>query len=117
MPSKDTRISEHAIQRFCQRVINVPHNVARAALTEIADEGRARSTPRHWTRTGDRLPPDVTYVYHSKLPDVCLLIRGGVVVTVYSRRTCQEWRNAGSTQRRTSPIAAHQRSATNQRGR
>ena len=55
---------------------------------QIASLGRLRAVPRHWLR--DHVPPSpgLLFITWSQRPDVCLLIRGGVVVTLITRTIC-----------------------------
>lgn len=84
-------ISSHAIERFQERVANVEQEVARRAIAALAREGRSKTRPRHWMRGFAAATPGTQFFYHHKLPGVCLVVRGRVVVTVYSRAVCKRW--------------------------
>lgn len=91
------RISQHAIERFQQRVGPLPDRAARAAIRAIASTGHRRSRPRHWMREAATAGVDpggatATFVYNFRIPDLCLLLRGDTIVTVYSRADCRRWR-------------------------
>lgn len=77
-------ISDHAVQRYRERVERVPRKLAGRRLDVLACSATWTARPRSWTRVV--LHPKVIYGYSSVRPDVCLLVRGGVLVTVLSRR-------------------------------
>jgi hypothetical protein len=85
-------VSSHAIARYQERVRPAATRLeALAEIREIASRARVRSRPRWWTRVaGER--PGYRYLYCASKPDVCLVVRNGVVVTVFSRRVCAQWR-------------------------
>jgi hypothetical protein len=87
-------VSSHAIARYQQRVRPAASRLETLAeIREIASRARARSRPRWWTRVaGER--PGCRYLYCASRPEVCLVVRGGVVVTVFSRQVCAQWRAA-----------------------
>jgi hypothetical protein len=87
-------VSSHAIARYQQRVRPAATRLeALAEIREIASKARVRSRPRWWTRVaGER--PGCRYLYCASRPDVCLVVRNGVVVTVFSRQVCAQWRAA-----------------------
>lgn len=87
-------VSSHAIARYQQRVRPAATRLeALAEIREIAARARVRSRPRWWTRVaGER--PGCRYLYCASRPDVCLVVRNGVVVTVFSRQVCALWRAA-----------------------
>jgi hypothetical protein len=83
-------ISAHAIERYRQRVD--PTATTRQAVQSIRAllaSGNARSRPRKWTRVPVRA--GFRYLYSSNPADVCLVLKGGAVVTVFSRAACTEW--------------------------
>lgn len=82
-------ISTHAVERYVQRVDgNASRQEARLAVTQIASLGRLRPVPRHWLR--DHVPPSpgLLFVIWSERPDICLLVRENVVVTIITRAMC-----------------------------
>jgi hypothetical protein len=84
-------ISTHAIRRYRERVdpIAASASVVRA-IREIVISGRSRSRPRRWTTVKTR--PGCRYMYLAVRPDICVVVRGDVVVTVFSRQVCRAWR-------------------------
>jgi hypothetical protein len=87
-------VSSHAIARYQQRVRPAATRLeALAEIREITSRARVRSRPRRWTRVaGER--PGYRYLYWASRPDVCLVVKNGVVVTVFSRQACAQWRAA-----------------------
>lgn len=87
-------VSSHAIERYQQRVRPAATRLeALAEIREIVSRARVRSRPRWWTRVaGER--PGSRYLYCASRPDVCLVVRNGVIVTVFSRQVCALWRAA-----------------------
>jgi hypothetical protein len=82
-------VSTHVVDRYVQRVDGRASRIeARLAVAQIASLGRARPVPRHWLR--DHVPPSpgLLFVTWSERPEVCLLVRGGVVVTLITRAMC-----------------------------
>jgi hypothetical protein len=84
--------SRHAIQRFQERVAPVTSAEAARRIREAAAHARVRPTPRWWTPVSPSA--GLLFLYPASLPGVCLLVREGVVVTVYERSQCLEWENA-----------------------
>lgn len=105
-------ISNHAIQRFQERV--APSSSNRDALSQIRSilvSANRRSRPRWWTRVaGER--PGCRYLYSARRADVCLVVRDGVVVTVFSRSVCAAWR---ASQPATDRPVRHLRAAPDRR--
>jgi hypothetical protein len=88
-------ITAHAIARYRDRVDHAATSRdALRAIREILRRGRTRSRPRHWTRVDAR--PGCRYVYSADHPGICLVLRGGAVVTVFSRATCASWPPPGA---------------------
>src|SRR5688572_2057461 len=89
-------ISTHVAQRYQDRVdSSVSLTEARLAVLEVASRGKTRSVPRHWMR-GDVDPsPGLAFVVWSSKPDLCLLVRAGVAVTIIKRSMCTTgpWRH------------------------
>ncbi len=84
-------VSAHAIQRYQERVDpTVSRREALRDIREVVNEGKARPRPRHWTHVDAR--PGSRYVYWAGRPGVCVVMRDGAVVTVFSRQACSEWR-------------------------
>ena len=83
-------VTAHAIARYQQRVDpSVSHRRALCAIREILNGACSRSRPRHWTKVNAQ--PGCRYLYSAQHPDVCLVLRGDAVVTVFSRHTCATW--------------------------
>jgi hypothetical protein len=55
---------------------------------QIASLAKARPVPRHWMRGDVEPSPGLVFLIWSRQPDVCLLMRDGVVVTVITRAMC-----------------------------
>jgi hypothetical protein len=87
-------VSSHAIDRYQQRVRPAATRLeALAEIRAIASRAKARPRPRWWTRVaGDR--PGCRYLYCASRPDVCLVVKDGVVLTVFTRQVCARWRAA-----------------------
>jgi len=87
-------VSSHAITRYQQRVRPTATRLEAAAeIRGIASKARARPSPRWWTRVaGER--PGCRYLYCASRPEVCLVVKDGVVLTVFSRQVCAHWRAA-----------------------
>ena len=88
-------VSPHALFRYQQRVDpTADRRQAIRAILLIESKAKARSTPRKWTRNGTRVKPrpGSRYLYSADYPDICLVVRDGVVVTVFSKRVCAEWK-------------------------
>lgn len=88
----DARISAHAIERYQQRVASCSRRDAREALQGLLEKGRVTEKPRRWTRAAHGGQPGNRFLYCSDRPGICLVIRGGVVVTLFSRGACRMWR-------------------------
>jgi hypothetical protein len=83
-------ITAHAITRYQQRVDpTASRREALRAIREMLGHARRRSRPRHWTKVTTR--PGCRYLYSADHPDVCLVLRGGAVITVFSRAGCAAW--------------------------
>lgn len=102
------RPSHHSIQRYQQRVdpgASV-HSAARA-LADLAAHSTCRPRPRHWTPAAPS--PGTTFLYPHARPDLCLIVRGGVVVTVIDRLSAKRWasqdRVLAASEGRTAPVA------------
>ncbi len=77
-------LTTHAMQRYRERVEGVPRRLAVRRLRHLLATARSRSRPRGWTEVV--LHPGVVYGYSIDRPDVCLLVRREVLVTVLSRK-------------------------------
>jgi hypothetical protein len=101
-------VSSHAIDRYQQRVRPTATRLeAVAEIKAIASRARARPHPRWWTRVaGER--PGCRYLYCASRPEVCLVVKDGVVLTVFSRQVCAQWRAAADSgcPRRLRPVPA-----------
>jgi hypothetical protein len=101
-------VSSHAITRYQQRVRPAATRLeALAEIRAIASKARVRSRPRWWTRVaGER--PGCRYLYCASRPEVCLVVKDGVVLTVFSRQICAQWRAvlAGADERRLTVVPA-----------
>lgn len=88
-------VTPHAVQRYRERVEGVSRRLAVRRIQHLIAAAKWRTRPRAWTQVV--LHPDVIYGYSSDQPDVCLLVRRQVLVTVLSRRYLEQ---AESTFRR-----------------
>jgi hypothetical protein len=88
--SRQPRISRHAIDRYRQRVAAVAPAVAARRLAELAADSTRRPTPRRWTEVAPG--PGVLFLYPHADSDVCLVMKGNTIVTVFSRVVCLAWR-------------------------
>jgi len=90
-------ISNHAVHRFQERVApSISNREAVSQMRSILTTANSRSRPRWWTRVaGER--PGCRYLYSASRADVCLVVREGVVVTVFSRSVCAAWRASQPT--------------------
>ncbi len=84
------RISNHAIERYIQRVEPVSAAVAARRLATLAARATRRPTPRHWMNTVSAT--GALFLYPTEDSDVCLILKGDTIVTVYSRVICLRWR-------------------------
>lgn len=84
------RISQHAIDRYRQRVELVDAATASGRLAEMAAASTRRPTPRRWTVVAPA--PRALFLYPHHRSDVCLLMKDETIVTVFSRVICLEWR-------------------------
>ncbi|MGH2702241.1 MAG: hypothetical protein ACRDJ2_10770 [Actinomycetota bacterium] len=90
--SSTYRITQHAIERYQGRVdATVSRAEARELLADLASRSKVRPTPRHWMRHTVRRPGS-RYLYCADRHDICLVVAGDSVVTVYSRWVCRRWR-------------------------
>ena len=84
-----TAVTHHAVARWTERVDRqASTNEARFAISQFLCTGQRRPTPRHWM-ANTKPQPSVVFVYCSKRPRVCLVIKNGVVVTVITRELTQ----------------------------
>src|SRR5579859_515683 len=84
------RISQHAIDRYRQRVELVDAATAADRLADMAAASNRRPTPRQWTEVAPA--PGVLFLYPHDSSDVCLVMKGNTIVTVFSRVMCMRWR-------------------------
>lgn len=89
-PTQQFRISRHAVERYRQRVADVPPAEAARRLADLAVDSTRRPTPRRWTAVAPA--PGVLFLYPHADSDVCLVVKGDTVVTVFSRVVCIGWR-------------------------
>jgi hypothetical protein len=83
------RISEHAIQRYQERVdASSSVAVAVGAMRQILTTGTARPRPRNWTTS--RAEPAMRWIYAAERPDICLVVRNSTVVTVLTVELCAQ---------------------------
>ena len=78
-------ISDHAVQRYRERVERVPRWLALRRLRAYGGSAAWARRPPAWTHL-QVLHGATIYGSPPARPDVCLLARDGVVVTVLSRR-------------------------------
>lgn len=84
------RLSNHSIQRYQQRVApGASCQAAASHLAILAADATRRPRPRHWTPAAPS--PGTTFVYPHARPDLCLIVRAGVVVTVVDRASAKQW--------------------------
>jgi len=84
-------ITAHAIERYQLRVAPwASRREALRAIREILSQAKASPRPRHWMNVN--ASSGCRYLYSADCPGVCLVLRGGAVVTVFSRACCLEWR-------------------------
>jgi hypothetical protein len=87
------RITDHVVQRYCQRVDpRATAAEARLVLGRMVSLGRVRSTPRHWMRNVNKTP-GLVFLYWAELPGVCGLVLNGALVTLVTRELCQRDRH------------------------
>jgi hypothetical protein len=89
-PTQQPRISRHAVDRYRQRVADVSPAEATRRLAELAADSTRRPTPRRWTQAP--AGPGVLFLYPHTDSDVCLVMKGNTIVTVFSRVVCLGWR-------------------------
>lgn len=105
-------VSNHAIQRYRERVDrSASRPEAVLALGQIVTRGRSRPLPRHWLRGHVAPAPGLLFLTWSQRPGVCLLVRGGVVVTVVTRAMCKPEGNRHLTVVRSGRCAGSARGA------
>jgi len=81
-------ISSHAKQRYVERVEpSLSLALAGRHLRRFVAVGRARPKPRHWMARAHS-SPGTRFIYWSKRPGVCAIVRNGVVVTVLTADLC-----------------------------
>ena len=88
------RVTRHAVDRFRDRVEpSATPARAFAAIRQISSSARACSRPRKWCRLrGVNARPGSRYMYSAAHPGICLVVRGGAIVTVFSKEACADWR-------------------------
>jgi hypothetical protein len=91
------RISQHAIDRYRQRVAPVGPAEAAQRLAEFAADSTRRPTPRRWTEAAPS--PGVLFLYPHADSDICLVMKGNTIVTVFSRVVCLSWRTPRDKER------------------
>jgi hypothetical protein len=80
-------VTSHAIARYQDWVNScVSRQEALGPIREILTQANRRSLHRHWTKGDAR--PGGRYLYSADHPDICLVLRGRAVVTVFSRASC-----------------------------
>lgn len=98
LPKNQPRINKHAVDRYRERVADVSPAEAARRLAELAADATRRPTPRRWTQAPPG--PGVLFVYPHADSDVCLMMKGNTIVTVFSRVVCLDWRSPRSTETR-----------------
>lgn len=83
------RLSQHSIDRYRQRVEAVSFETAAMRLEGFSVDATHRGRPRHWTPVVPT--PGLTFAYPHARPDVCLLVRADVVVTIIDRASVRRW--------------------------
>jgi hypothetical protein len=94
-PTQQPRISRHAVDRYRQRVADVSPAEATRRLSDLAMDATRRPTPRRWTEAPPG--PGVLFLYPHADSDVCLVMKGDTIVTVFSRVVCLAWRTPKET--------------------
>ena len=94
-PAEQPRISRHAVERYRQRVADIAPSEAARRLAELAADSTRRPTPRRWTEVAPA--PGVLFLYPHADSDICLVMKGNTIVTVFSRVVCMGWRRSGDT--------------------
>ena len=87
-------VTHHAITRFRERVDrSATRTEAVNAVRRIGGSARPCSRPRKWCRlAGVGTQPGSRYLYSAVYPGICLVVRENVVVTVFSKEACADWR-------------------------
>jgi hypothetical protein len=84
------RLSHHSIERFQQRVApEASYLSAARQLSVLAGDATSRPWPRHWTPVSPS--PGTTFLYPHARPDLCLIVRERVVITVVDRASARRW--------------------------
>ncbi len=96
-PERHLIISLHAVERFQQRVTPMTRERVGEAIAALARTAKTRTQPRHWMRGLSIHQPGTTYLYNNRFPDICLIARGGIIRTVYTRAQCRKWRRQAPT--------------------
>ncbi len=92
VPERELIVSAHAVDRFRQRVTPMTYDQAAEAVVALARTAKTRTQPRHWMKDLSDHRPGTTYLYNSRFPDICLIVNGGIVRTVFTRALCRRWR-------------------------
>jgi hypothetical protein len=83
-------VTSHAIEHYQDRVDSrVSRREVLRAIREILARANRRSRPRHWTTVDAR--PGCWYRHSADQPDICPVLRGRAVVTVYLRASYSAW--------------------------
>ncbi|GAA4989066.1 hypothetical protein GCM10025792_41540 [Pseudonocardia tropica] len=98
VPPAAIAVTPHAAQRYRERVEGVSRTLAVRRIQHLLATAQWRSRPRPWTQVV--LHPHVLYGYSVDRPDVCLLVRRQVLVTVLSRRFLEQSASRGAMSRR-----------------
>jgi len=81
------RITQHAIQRFIERVDRSATTAdASRRIAQMAANRRVRPTPRSWTNC--RPGPGTVFICSAVTPDACLVATRDAILTVVSRDLC-----------------------------
>lgn len=92
--SEDVETARKALSTEINRLLGGEH----PELLTLLATAQWRSRPRPWTQVV--LYPHVIYGYSADRPDVCLLVRRQVLVTVLSRRLLEQSAARGALRRR-----------------
>lgn len=103
-------ISRHALRRYRQRRCRIPLRAAKQRIQKCLQTGTITARPPD----DFAIEADGTsrYCYSPADPELCLILSGDCVVTVYTARSCRRWAIdavEGRRQRRPGTRGSHTR--------